>query len=130
MRWKISIEGSDEITRDHRFELEIEKSLDDLIAGNIGLSIDEGEGFCWTNRLMAGLPLSRTDLSHDLCDGDAERGEAVQHGDTNLELRHLTVEVARHEAMVRPAGLADLPALGAAILKGEVQGRVVVDVNA
>ena len=33
------------------------------------------------------------------------------------------------EAMVRPAVLADVPALGAAILKGEVQGRVVVDVN-
>ena len=34
------------------------------------------------------------------------------------------------EAMVVPAGLGDLPGLGAAILKGEVQGRVVVDVNA
>jgi acrylyl-CoA reductase (NADPH) len=34
------------------------------------------------------------------------------------------------EAMVRVAGLSDLPTLGAAILKGEVQGRVVVDVNA
>ena len=34
------------------------------------------------------------------------------------------------EAMVRPAVLADLPALGAEILKGRVQGRVVVDVNA
>jgi acrylyl-CoA reductase (NADPH) len=33
-------------------------------------------------------------------------------------------------AMVRPATLADLPALGAAILRGEVQGRVVVDPNA
>ncbi|MDE3078850.1 MAG: oxidoreductase [Paracoccaceae bacterium] len=33
------------------------------------------------------------------------------------------------EAMVQPATLADLPALGAAILKGQVQGRVVVDVN-
>jgi acrylyl-CoA reductase (NADPH) len=33
------------------------------------------------------------------------------------------------EAMVRVAGLEDLPALGAAILKGGVQGRVVVDVN-
>ena len=43
MRWKISIEGSDEITRGHRFEFEIEKSLDDLIAGNVGLSIDEGK---------------------------------------------------------------------------------------
>ncbi len=34
------------------------------------------------------------------------------------------------ETMVQPAGMADLPALGAAILKGGVQGRVVVDVNA
>ncbi len=33
-------------------------------------------------------------------------------------------------AMIRPATLADLPALGAAILQGGVQGRVVVDVNA
>lgn len=33
------------------------------------------------------------------------------------------------EAMIRPAGLADLPELGAAILKGGVQGRVVVDVT-
>ncbi|MFZ1480284.1 MAG: oxidoreductase, partial [Paracoccaceae bacterium] len=34
------------------------------------------------------------------------------------------------EAMIRPAVLADLPDLGAAILKGQVQGRVVVDVRA
>ncbi|GHG95436.1 acryloyl-CoA reductase [Pseudodonghicola xiamenensis] len=34
------------------------------------------------------------------------------------------------ETMVQPAVLADLPALGAAILKGQVKGRVVVDVNA
>ncbi|MFN3955849.1 MAG: MDR family oxidoreductase [Pararhodobacter sp.] len=34
------------------------------------------------------------------------------------------------EAMIRPARLADLPELGAAILRGQVQGRVVVDVNA
>ncbi|MGC1486542.1 MAG: acryloyl-CoA reductase [Albidovulum sp.] len=34
------------------------------------------------------------------------------------------------EAMIRPAGLADLPDLGAAILKGNVQGRIVVDVKA
>jgi len=33
------------------------------------------------------------------------------------------------ESMVQPATLADLPALGAAILNGGVQGRVVVDVN-
>jgi acrylyl-CoA reductase (NADPH) len=36
----------------------------------------------------------------------------------------------RLEAMVQPATLADLPRLGAAILHGQVQGRVVVDVNA
>lgn len=34
------------------------------------------------------------------------------------------------EAMIHPAGLQDVPALGAAILRGEVKGRVVVDVNA
>ena len=34
------------------------------------------------------------------------------------------------EAMVQPATLADLPELGRAILKGQVKGRVVVDVNA
>ena len=34
------------------------------------------------------------------------------------------------EAMVQPATLSDLPELGKAILKGQVKGRVVVDVNA
>lgn len=43
MRWKISIEGSDEITRGQRFEFEIEKSLNDLAAGSLGLSIEEGK---------------------------------------------------------------------------------------
>ncbi len=38
--------------------------------------------------------------------------------------------MAKLEAMVVPATLTDLPALGAAILKGEVKGRVVVDVTA
>jgi acrylyl-CoA reductase (NADPH) len=33
------------------------------------------------------------------------------------------------EAMIKPATLADLPQLGADILNGQVQGRVVVDVN-
>ena len=36
----------------------------------------------------------------------------------------------RLEAMIIPAALAEVPALGAAILKGEVQGRVVVDMRA
>ncbi|MBV1895980.1 MAG: oxidoreductase [Rhodobacteraceae bacterium] len=34
------------------------------------------------------------------------------------------------EAMIQPATLADLPGLGRDILKGQVRGRVVVDVNA
>ena len=34
------------------------------------------------------------------------------------------------EAMIAPATLSDLPRLGADILKGQVRGRVVVDVNA
>ena len=34
------------------------------------------------------------------------------------------------EAMVQPATLSDLPALGADILQGQVKGRIVVDVNA
>ncbi|MBL9059646.1 MAG: oxidoreductase [Mangrovicoccus sp.] len=36
----------------------------------------------------------------------------------------------RLEAMIEPATLADLPRLGQAILKGQVKGRVVVDVRA
>jgi acrylyl-CoA reductase (NADPH) len=36
----------------------------------------------------------------------------------------------RLEAMIQPATLADLPGLGRDILKGQVKGRVVVDVNA
>lgn len=36
----------------------------------------------------------------------------------------------RIEPMIRPATLAELPDLGAAILRGEVRGRVVVDVRA
>ena len=38
--------------------------------------------------------------------------------------------MAKLEDMIQPATLADLPALGPAILKGQVRGRVVVDVNA
>jgi acrylyl-CoA reductase (NADPH) len=34
----------------------------------------------------------------------------------------------RLEAMIEPARLEDLPRLGAAILKGGVRGRVVVDI--
>lgn len=37
--------------------------------------------------------------------------------------------LAKLDAMVQEVGLAELPALGAAILAGGVQGRVVVDVN-
>ena len=40
------------------------------------------------------------------------------------------LDMAKLDAMVQPATLADVPGLAAAILKGEVRGRVVVDVNA
>ena len=56
----------------------------------------------------ADFSFPRTDLFHDLRDGNAERGVAVQHGNTNLELRHLTVEVPRHEALTQQFRYADL----------------------
>jgi acrylyl-CoA reductase (NADPH) len=40
-----------------------------------------------------------------------------------------TCRMDKLEAMIQPAGLGDLPELGAAILKGGVRGRVVVDVR-
>lgn len=45
--------------------------------------------------------------------------------------QRLAADLPKHklEAMIEPAGLADLPRLGAAILKGQVKGRIVVDVN-
>jgi acrylyl-CoA reductase (NADPH) len=39
------------------------------------------------------------------------------------------LDMARLDAMTGHATLADVPALGEAILKGEVRGRMVVDVN-
>jgi acrylyl-CoA reductase (NADPH) len=53
----------------------------------------------------------------------ADRVRAWERITTNMPMSRL-------EAMIRPATLADLPDLGAAILQGGVQGRVVVDVNA
>jgi acrylyl-CoA reductase (NADPH) len=38
--------------------------------------------------------------------------------------------MSKLDAMIHPATLSDLPGLGAAILKGDVKGRIVVDVNA
>jgi acrylyl-CoA reductase (NADPH) len=51
------------------------------------------------------------------------RLRAWQHIATDLPLEKL-------DAMIRPASLADIPALGAQILKGQIKGRVVVDMNA
>ena len=50
---------------------------------------------------QADLPCPRTDSSHGFSDGYAKRGDAVQDGDTDLELGHLTIEVPRHEAMTQ-----------------------------
>ena len=41
MRWKISIEGPDEIAQGQRFE--IEKDFDDLPEGKVGLSVEDGK---------------------------------------------------------------------------------------
>ena len=49
--------------------------------------------------MMVGVPLSLTGLSCELCDRDAERGEAVQDGYSYLEPRDLTVAVPRHAAL-------------------------------
>ena len=56
---------------------------------------------CCTNGLMAEGPLPRTDLSCGFRDGNAERCEAVQDGDTDLEFSHLKVEVPRHQALAQ-----------------------------
>ena len=42
----------------------------------------------------------------------------------------MELSMKKLETMIHPAALSDLPTLGEAILKGQVQGRVVVDVNA
>jgi acrylyl-CoA reductase (NADPH) len=52
--------------------------------------------------------------------------EARQRAWTRL-VRDL--DLAKLETMVRPARLADVPALGAEILEGRVRGRVVVEVG-
>ena len=51
--------------------------------------------------MTIGCPLSRTDLSCDLCDGCAEGGEPVEDGDTDLDLCNLTVEVSRGQRCPR-----------------------------
>lgn len=50
----------------------------------------------WSN-----CAFSPTDLSRDLRGGDAERGDTVQHGNSDLELRDLTVEGPRHESLIQ-----------------------------
>jgi len=36
-----------------------------------------------------------------VCNGYAERSEAVEHGDADLELGHLTADVPSHEALAQ-----------------------------
>ena len=52
-----------------------------------------------------------------------QRLRAWQRVATDLPLEKL-------DAMIRPARLAEVPTLGAEILKGRIKGRIVVDVNA
>lgn len=74
---------------------------------------DEFEWLCCTNRLTVRVPLLRTDSSHGLSFGCAESSEAVEYGDTDLELGDLTVEVARGQALAQEFDAAHL-GLGAA----------------
>jgi hypothetical protein len=68
---------------------------------------------CCTNQLKAEASLSGTDLSQGFRDGDAERGEAVQDGNADLELGDLTVELARGQALAQELDTVHL-GLGAA----------------
>ena len=43
MRWKIVLEGTDEFGSAHRSELEIDKDLERLSAGEIGFSVEDGK---------------------------------------------------------------------------------------
>lgn len=45
------------------------------------------------------FPFPGTDLASDHSDGRSESGEAVEDGDPDLELRDLTVEVARCQSL-------------------------------
>ena len=47
------------------------------------------------------FPFSWTDLSHGFSDGYAERSEAVQDGDTDLELGDLTVEIPSCQSLAQ-----------------------------
>lgn len=48
-----------------------------------------------------GHPFPQTESSHGFRDGDAKGGVTIQDRDTNLNLRDLSVEVARHEALAQ-----------------------------
>jgi hypothetical protein len=43
MRWKIGLDGTDELGSAHRSELTIDKDLKWLSAGEIGFSVEEGK---------------------------------------------------------------------------------------
>ena len=43
MRWKIVLEGTDEFGSAHRSELTIDKDMERLSAGEIGLSVEDGK---------------------------------------------------------------------------------------
>ena len=78
MRWKISIEGSDEITEGQQFAFEIEKDFDDLPDGRLGLSIVDGkeilaslQGFLVEQQCGLYVMFRRHDLPRDfssICD--------------------------------------------------------------
>lgn len=48
---------------------------------------------------MSEVPLSRTEIAHDLYDRDAKRSVGVHDGDRELNVRDLPVKVSSHESL-------------------------------
>lgn len=70
MRWKVSIEGSDEITRGQKFEFELEKNFDNLIDGSVRLSIDDCKTIlAWVQRHLVEQQCTLNVLFRRHCQG-------------------------------------------------------------
>ena len=47
------------------------------------------------------FPLPQTDLGYGLSDRYAKRSITIEHGDTDLDFRNLSVEVPRHQRLAQ-----------------------------
>jgi hypothetical protein len=59
MRWKIVLEGTDELGSAHRSELTIDKDLERASAGEIGFSVEDGKGRNWGGESRSDFPRFR-----------------------------------------------------------------------